>query len=149
MSASDTSFQFLMIWESLKLSFTFGRMFCWMQNSCLTLFKDFKYVNPVLSGSHGFLKQRSISLKISYTWYHFSFAICTVLKLFLYIIFYWRIIALQNFAVFCHTSTWISHRYTYISSLLNLRPTPLGWYRVPVWVSWAIQQISIGHLFYI
>ena len=27
--------------------------------------------------------------------------------------FYWRIIALQNFAVFCQTSTWISHRYTY------------------------------------
>ena len=25
------------------------------------------------------------------------------------LIFYWRIIALQNFAVFCQTSTWISH----------------------------------------
>ena len=24
-------------------------------------------------------------------------------------IYYWRIIALQNFAVFCQTSTWISH----------------------------------------
>ena len=36
--------------------------------------------------------------------------------------FNWRIIALQNFAVFCQTSTWISHRYTYISSLLNLPP---------------------------
>ena len=34
--------------------------------------------------------------------------------------FYWRIIALQNFVVFCQTSTWISHRYTYISSFLNL-----------------------------
>ena len=28
--------------------------------------------------------------------------------------FYWRITALQNFAVFCQTSTWISHRHTYI-----------------------------------
>ena len=27
------------------------------------------------------------------------------------IIFYWRIIALQNFAVFCQTSTWMRHRY--------------------------------------
>ena len=68
--------------------------------------------------------------------------------------FNWRIIALQNFAVFCQTSTWISHRYTYIPSLLNLRPislpTPplLGWYRAPVWVSWAIQQIPVGYLFY-
>ena len=25
---------------------------------------------------------------------------------------------------FCHTSTWISHRYTYVPSLLNLPPTP-------------------------
>ena len=28
--------------------------------------------------------------------------------------FNWRIIALQNFVVFCQISTWISHRYTYI-----------------------------------
>ena len=34
--------------------------------------------------------------------------------------FNWRIIALQNFVVFCQTSTWVSHRYTYITSLLNL-----------------------------
>ena len=39
-------------------------------------------------------------------------------------IFYWRIIALQNFIVFCQISTWISHRHTYNSSLLNLLPSP-------------------------
>ena len=63
--------------------------------------------------------------------------------------FYWRILALQNFVVFCQTSTWISHRCTYTHSLLNFppNPTPLGWYRAPVWVSWAIQQIPIGYLF--
>ena len=38
--------------------------------------------------------------------------------------FYWRIIALQNF-VFCQTSALISHRYTYIFSLLNLPPHSL------------------------
>ena len=37
-----------------------------------------------------------------------------------YLFFNRRIIVLQNFAVFCQTSTWISHRYTYIPSLLNL-----------------------------
>ena len=37
----------------------------------------------------------------------------------------WRIIALQNFADFCQTSTWISHRYTYIPSLLNRPPISL------------------------
>ena len=64
-------------------------------------------------------------------------------------IFYWRIIALQNFVVFCQTSTRISHRYTHVPSFLNLplHPTPLGWYRAPVWVSWAIQQIPLGYLF--
>ena len=63
-------------------------------------------------------------------------------NLFLNLFFYWRIIALQNFISFCQTSTWISHRYTYIPSLMNLppspSPSPLGWYRAPVWVSWAI-----------
>ena len=63
--------------------------------------------------------------------------------------FYWRIIALQNFVVFCQTSTWISYRYTYTPSLLNLHlpphSTPLGWYRAPVWVSWTIRQIPVGY----
>ena len=35
------------------------------------------------------------------------------LYLFLFLFFYGRIIALQNF-VFCQTSTWISHRHTYM-----------------------------------
>ena len=71
-----------------------------------------------------------------------------------YLFFNWRIIALQNFVVFCQTSTWINH--TYSPSFLNLppislpiSPTPLGWYRALVWVSWDIQQIPIGYLFYI
>ena len=34
--------------------------------------------------------------------------------------FNWRIIALQNFVVFCHTSTRISHRYTHVPSLPSL-----------------------------
>ena len=39
--------------------------------------------------------------------------------------FYWRVIALQNFVIFCQTSTWISHRYTFVPSLLNLPPFSL------------------------
>ena len=35
-----------------------------------------------------------------------------------------RIIALQNFVVFCRTSTRISHRYTHVPSLLDLLPSP-------------------------
>ena len=39
--------------------------------------------------------------------------------------FNWRIIALQNFVVFCQISPWISHRYTYVPSLLNFSPISL------------------------
>ena len=35
----------------------------------------------------------------------------------------WRTSALQCCVDFCHTSTWISHRYTFVPSLLNLPPT--------------------------
>ena len=38
-------------------------------------------------------------------------------------VFNWKIIALQYCVGFCHTSTWISHRYTYVPSLLNFPPT--------------------------
>ena len=40
--------------------------------------------------------------------------------------FNWRIIALQYCVGLYHTSTWISHRYTYVPSLLNplSSPTP-------------------------
>ena len=67
---------------------------------------------------------------------------------------YWRIIALQSFVIFCQTSAWISHRYTYIPSLLNLPPISL-----PTYPSRLIQsprlsflshhQIPIGYLIYI
>jgi len=49
-----------------------------------------------------------------------------------YLFFNWRIIALQNFVVFCQTSSWISHRYTCMLSLLNLPPIFLP--ITPLWV---------------
>ena len=58
----------------------------------------------------------------SFLWliFHCVCVICTTSYLFTYLFFSWRIIALQNFVVFCQASTWISHRYTYVPSLLNL-----------------------------
>ena len=50
-----------------------------------------------------------------------SFFLFEYLGLF-YLFFYWRIIALLNFVVFCQSSTWISHKYTSIPSLLNFPP---------------------------
>ena len=40
--------------------------------------------------------------------------------------FNWRIIALQNFVVFCHTSTRISHRYMHVTSFPNLPFIPIS-----------------------
>ena len=42
--------------------------------------------------------------------------------IYIYIFFFfnWLMIALQYWFDFCHTSTWISHRCTYVPSLLNL-----------------------------
>ena len=37
----------------------------------------------------------------------------------MYLFFNWRIIALQNFAVFYRTSTWISNSCTYVASLFS------------------------------
>ena len=50
-----------------------------------------------------------------------AFQICwhTERSIFFNLFFYWRIIALQN-VVFYQTSNWISLKYTYIPSLLNL-----------------------------
>ena len=68
------------------------------------------------------------------------------------LIFNGKIIALQYCVGFCHTATWISHRYTYVPSLLNLPPTShpsrllQRCYRAPVRVPLAIQLIPIGYV---
>ena len=72
----------------------------------------------------------------------FLWLMCFYDRNFLKFIFNWRITALQYCIGFCHTSTWISHRYTYVHSLLNLvptppHPTPLGCHRAPVWAPWV------------
>ena len=71
---------------------------------------------------------------------------------FLNFIFNWRVIALQYCDGFCHPSTWISHRYTYVPSLLNLPPTfhpiPPLWVVTEhqIWAPCIIQQIPTGYL---
>ena len=43
--------------------------------------------------------------------------------LLIFFFFCWRIIALQCCISFLHTTTWISHKYTYAPSLFNFLPT--------------------------
>ena len=63
------------------------------------------------------------------------------------IYFKWRLIALQYCIGFCHISVWINHRYTCVSSILNLPPAPLSCHRAPGWASCILKQISTGSLF--
>ena len=66
--------------------------------------------------------------------------------------FNWRIIALQVRVDFCHTSTWISCRYTYFPSLLSHHPTshPIPLLQVVSdhwnWVPCDIEHFSTGYL---
>lgn len=74
-----------------------------------------------------------VDKKIIWLWSSF-YLVTTYIKLikyFLSILFFkfnWRAIAPQCCVDFCHTSTWMSHRYTYIPALLNL---PLTFFSTP------------------
>ena len=56
----------------------------------------------------------------SWTWLNDWAGTLTLYLFFLIYFFNWRIIALQNSVVFCHTSIRIIHRYTHVPSLPNL-----------------------------
>ena len=51
-----------------------------------------------------------------------------------YLCFNWRIIALQNCVGFCQTSTWISHRCTYV---LSLKEGNIFLRKSQSWLSWV------------
>ena len=59
-----------------------------------------------------------------------------------------RIIALLWYVGFCHKTTWIKHKYTYINSFLSLPPTlyftSLGHYRAPGWFT-VLYYIATFH----
>ena len=71
------------------------------------------------------------------------------LKLLNLFIFSWRIIALQYCVGFCQTSTWFSHRFTYVPFLLKLPPQPthLGCFNALVWSHIANSHwLSVLHM---
>ena len=85
-------------------------------------------------------------------YYVFSFSLSPFYFFFLIYIFYWRIIALQNFVVFCQTSTWISHRYTYFESekvgwKLNIQKTKIM-ASGPI-MSWYIDGETVAYFIFL
>ena len=115
-----------------------------------TSFSLFLYNIVLLSTIHQ--HESSVSIHI-FSWIHTTIEGKRRRIFFFNLLFYWRIITLQNFVVFCQTSTWISHQYTYIPFLLNLPPVspptpPLEVDTEPLfWVSWALLQIPIGYIY--
>ena len=81
----------------------------------------------------GDLEQQNVLLHISKTislwsrWQSWFFWGVSFSYLF---ILNWRIIALQYCVGLCHTSTWISHRYMYVLSFMNLPLTLQPFWRV-------------------
>ena len=67
--------------------------------------------------------------------------------------FNWRIIAFQYCDGFCHTSTWITHRYICVPSILkppSMSLSALSLWVVPehqFWVPFFMHQTCTGHLF--
>ena len=66
-------------------------------------------------------------------------------------IFNCRIITSQNCDDFCHTSTWIGHRYTYILSLLSPSPAslPLPPFRLSHSTGGSLSHTSNSHWLHI
>ena len=105
--------------------------------------------------THLYFKYPKASLK----WTFQIYRTLIIWKLdFLKFIFHWRIIALRHCVCFCHTTTWIRHKYVYIyiyplllepPSHFILHPTPLDCHSAPCQAPFVIQQLSTSYLFYI
>lgn len=82
---------------------------------------------------------QSMGVARSWTWLNTHTYKKTKIFFFVFI-FIWRIIALQCVDL-CHTTTWISHKCTYVPSLMNLLlppdSTPLVCHRVLDWAPCA------------
>ena len=79
-----------------------------------------------------------------------EYLLCQSTRPDLFFLLNWRIISLQYCVGFCHLSTWIRHRQTYIPSVLSLcltshsTPPAPGWHRTLVWVPGVIWKIPTG-----
>ena len=72
------------------------------------------------------LRKRNTQDKSHWKIYHRGGTVACTFFFLIYLFFNWRIIAVQNFVVFCQTSTRISHRCTHVPLFPDLPPISLS-----------------------
>ena len=87
----------------------------WETIKVWTLWKVFSVLTRQLGFSMPHHSHASFSFQIFLT-------VGTFLKKYIYFIFNWRVIALQYYDGFCHTSTWVGHQYISPLSWTSLLP---------------------------
>ena len=110
---------------------------------------------PSRRSSHPGIKPTYLSFFFSCNFY-FLFIYFLIFYSFIYFFISWRLITLQYCSGFCHTLTWISHRYTCVPhpdppSHLPLHPIRLGLpsapgltqrYRTDFWTLWEKARVG-------
>ena len=81
---------------------------------------------------------------ISWVSHYYSNLYYDLATIFFFLFFYWRIIALQNFIVFCHTTTWISHKVKSLSRVQLLATPRTAAYQAPPSVGFSRQEYWSG-----
>ena len=95
-----------------------------LSHACPTLMPRGHSMPPIVGRTHdiSFLPW-SLPFLLHYVLFQPMELLKEQFRIYNFFFFNWRIIALQCCIDFCHTSTWIRHRCTYVPSFLNLWPT--------------------------
>ena len=91
--------------------------------TCLNKFKN-EVIRSIFSDRNGMKLETN---RRGETWKIHKYVVIKQHTLFEIFNFDWRTIALQCCVDFCHTTTWISHKYTYVPSLLTLILAMISW----------------------
>ena len=87
-------------------------------------------------------RSHDFSASVDMVMWFLSFILLLWCNIYIFL-FYWGIIALPYCVGFCHTSTWISHKFTYIPSLLS--PAHLPPHPAPLACHRALAELPVSH----
>ena len=100
-------FLFLNFTSNLGFCFPFGYIFAFLL--CYIIFLDTPLYQVLRKNKLAEYQLSAVSPRVFFPFLKYLFG--CVGSFFLIYFFNWKIIALQNFVVFCQTSTWISHKW--------------------------------------